>query len=158
MALVNSRSDSLSSFKFKRAELASAEPINPGYPGSEDTTHTPWRPSLSWNLSKSSLFRSSSSLQRGHIAVSRRTVPLLRKEEPKVCMVPVRTQGPCDIRFRRFIDFASATSEDLDLLTAACDPATFGRGNEDVYDESYRKAVKMDASNFSSSSTSQVLA
>ena len=41
------------------------------------------------------------------------------------------------------------TPEDLDLLTAACDPATFGRGNEDVYDESYRKAVKMDASNFS---------
>ena len=36
----------------------------------------------------------------------------------------------------------------MDLLTAACDPATFGRGNEDVYDESYRKAVKMDASNF----------
>ncbi|KAF9648975.1 hypothetical protein BDM02DRAFT_3167372 [Thelephora ganbajun] len=49
----------------------------------------------------------------------------------------------------RFIDFASATPADLDLLTAACDPATFGRGNEDVYDESYRKAVKMDASNFS---------
>ena len=41
------------------------------------------------------------------------------------------------------------TPEDLDLLTAACDPATFGRGREDVYDESYRKAVKMDASNFS---------
>jgi len=41
------------------------------------------------------------------------------------------------------------TTRDLDLLTAACDPATFGRGNEDVYDESYRKAVKMDASNFS---------
>jgi len=40
------------------------------------------------------------------------------------------------------------TSEDLDLLTAACTPATFGRGNEDVYDESYRKAVKMDASDF----------
>ena len=43
----------------------------------------------------------------------------------------------------------SATSKDLDLLAAACDPATFGRGNEDVHDESYRKAVKMDASNFS---------
>ncbi|KAF9648980.1 hypothetical protein BDM02DRAFT_3269016 [Thelephora ganbajun] len=49
----------------------------------------------------------------------------------------------------RFIDFASATPVDLDLLTAACDTATFGRGNDDVYDESYRKAVKMDASNFS---------
>lgn len=49
----------------------------------------------------------------------------------------------------RFIDFASVSPEDLDLLAAACDPATFGRGKEDVYDESYRKAVKMDASNFS---------
>ena len=51
--------------------------------------------------------------------------------------------------FRRFIDFSSPTPEDLDLLTAACEPATFGRGKEDVYDESYRKAVKMDASDFS---------
>jgi hypothetical protein len=55
----------------------------------------------------------------------------------------------CSRRLLRFIDFASTTTEDLDLLTAACDPATFGRGKEDVYDESYRKAVKMDASKFS---------
>ena len=40
------------------------------------------------------------------------------------------------------------TSEDLDLLTAACAPATFRRGNEDVYDESYCKAFKMGASDF----------
>ena len=60
------------------------------------------------------------------------------------------TQGPPSLTpIRRFINFASATPEDLDLLVAACDPATFGRGNEDVHDESYRKAVKMDASNFS---------
>ena len=51
-------------------------------------------------------------------------------------------------RLPRFINFASATSKDLGLLTAACDPATFGRGKEDVYDESYRKAVKMDAADF----------
>lgn len=25
-----------------------------------------------------------------------------------------------------------------------CDPATFGRNQEDVYDETYRKAVKLD--------------
>ena len=48
----------------------------------------------------------------------------------------------------RFIDFASATSEELDQLTAACEPATFGHGKEDVYDEKYRKAGKIDASNF----------
>ena len=47
------------------------------------------------------------------------------------------------------MNFASATSRDLDLLTAACDPATLGRGNKGVCDESYRKAVEMDASNFS---------
>jgi hypothetical protein len=57
-------------------------------------------------------------------------------------------QAPSVISFPRFIDFASATSEDLDLLTATCVPATFGRGNEDVYDESYRKALKMDGSDF----------
>lgn len=34
-------------------------------------------------------------------------------------------------------------------LAAACELATFGRGKEDVYDETYRKAGKMDASNFS---------
>ena len=38
--------------------------------------------------------------------------------------------------------------DEIEQLSAACDPATFGRGGEDVYDESYRKAVKMDASNF----------
>lgn len=32
---------------------------------------------------------------------------------------------------------------------AACDLATFGRGKGDVYAESHRKPVKMDASNFS---------
>jgi hypothetical protein len=28
-------------------------------------------------------------------------------------------------------------------------PATFGRGNQDVYDETYRKALKLEPSNFS---------
>ncbi|KAK3328729.1 hypothetical protein B0H66DRAFT_532 [Apodospora peruviana] len=34
-------------------------------------------------------------------------------------------------------------------LLSACEPATFGRGNEDVLDESYRKAGKLDAERFS---------
>ena len=55
----------------------------------------------------------------------------------------------CELTLIRFIDFVSATSEELDQLTAACEPATFGRGNEDAHDETYRKAGKMDASNFS---------
>ena len=49
----------------------------------------------------------------------------------------------------RFIDFTSATPEELNQLAAACQPATFGHGTEDVYDETYRKAGKMDAQNFS---------
>ena len=34
------------------------------------------------------------------------------------------------------------------LLAKACDPATFGRNKDDVYDESYRKAKKLDAGSF----------
>ena len=48
----------------------------------------------------------------------------------------------------RFINFASSTPKQLDQLAAACDRATFGRGNQDVYDESYRKALKMDTTGF----------
>ena len=51
-------------------------------------------------------------------------------------------------RTRRFINFASHTPERLDQLAAACSPATFGRGDRDVYDETYRKALKMDAADF----------
>ena len=66
-----------------------------------------------------------------------------------MCVAPVPRRAPRErCSFLRFIDFASATSEDLDPLLAACDPATFGRGKEDIYDESYRKAFKMDASDF----------
>lgn len=36
----------------------------------------------------------------------------------------------------------------LDGLVAACAPATFGLGGEDVLDETYRKAGKLDRSQF----------
>ncbi|KAK1223656.1 hypothetical protein PQX77_013478 [Marasmius sp. AFHP31] len=49
-----------------------------------------------------------------------------------------------------FLNLSTATSEQLDVLTAACDPATFGRANEDVLDESYRKAGKMNSEKFAS--------
>ena len=57
---------------------------------------------------------------------------------------------PCGVTYRthRFINFASSTSEQLDQLAAACSPATFGLEGQDVYDESYRKALKMDAADF----------
>lgn len=38
----------------------------------------------------------------------------------------------------------------LAKLVEDCEPATFGRGVEDVYDETYRKAIKMDPRSFSS--------
>ncbi|TFY64815.1 hypothetical protein EVG20_g5823 [Dentipellis fragilis] len=49
------------------------------------------------------------------------------------------------------IDLAHASEEDLQILTNACDRATFGLNKEDVLDESYRKAGKLDSSSFSTS-------
>ncbi|TDL25167.1 hypothetical protein BD410DRAFT_837405 [Rickenella mellea] len=45
--------------------------------------------------------------------------------------------------------FPSATEEQLSELANACHPAKFGTGDVDVLDETYRKAGKMDVSNFS---------
>ena len=39
--------------------------------------------------------------------------------------------------------------EALERLADACDPATFGINDQDVYDESYRKAGKLSAGEFS---------
>ncbi|KIM42955.1 hypothetical protein M413DRAFT_69792 [Hebeloma cylindrosporum] len=46
------------------------------------------------------------------------------------------------------IDVISSTEPQLAALAAACQPASFGLAKEDVVDESYRKAGKMDASEF----------
>ena len=46
------------------------------------------------------------------------------------------------------LDFTNATEEDLAHLAQSCDPATFGLNHEDVLDESYRKAGKLDANRF----------
>ena len=48
----------------------------------------------------------------------------------------------------RFINFASATPQEIDQLAVVCNLTTFNRGN-DVYDKSDRKAGSMDPSNFS---------
>lgn len=42
------------------------------------------------------------------------------------------------------------TESNIFRLLEECEPATFGRGREDVFDESYRKARKMDPSHFCS--------
>ncbi|KAJ4182069.1 hypothetical protein NW767_013962 [Fusarium falciforme] len=41
-----------------------------------------------------------------------------------------------------------SSADNLDRLLADMEPASFGRGGEHVYDESYRKASKMDPSRF----------
>ncbi|KAF8463742.1 hypothetical protein DFH94DRAFT_796348 [Russula ochroleuca] len=49
----------------------------------------------------------------------------------------------------RHINLADATPDELEKLTRACEPASFGRKQETVKDENYRKAVKMDSEYFS---------
>jgi len=46
------------------------------------------------------------------------------------------------------IDIINATEPQLAALAAACQPASFGLAKKDVVDESYRKALKMDSSEF----------
>ena len=40
------------------------------------------------------------------------------------------------------------SSESLESLVNACDPATFGKNKEDIYDELYRKAKKLSPGSF----------
>ncbi|KAJ7141762.1 hypothetical protein C8R43DRAFT_954723 [Mycena crocata] len=48
----------------------------------------------------------------------------------------------------RRIDLGNASPEDLKLLADTCQQATFGVAQEDILDESYRKAGKMDLDHF----------
>ncbi|KAK4506478.1 hypothetical protein PRZ48_000210 [Zasmidium cellare] len=62
---------------------------------------------------------------------------------------------PVDIRFGEngkglvlTLPLNNASSKELGALVKACQPATFGRGNEEVHDEDYRKAGKLDRTAF----------
>ena len=46
-------------------------------------------------------------------------------------------------------DHDNTSSQEFDSLLHHCDPATYGVGGRDVLDEEYRKATKLDASDFS---------
>ncbi|KAI0250472.1 hypothetical protein BJV78DRAFT_1108457, partial [Lactifluus subvellereus] len=46
------------------------------------------------------------------------------------------------------VNFVDATPDELEQLAQACEPATFGHNKEDVMDETYRKAGKMDTNYF----------
>lgn len=50
---------------------------------------------------------------------------------------------------RSCLDFSMATDGDLEALTRACDPATLGKNDKDVLDETYRKAGKLDEAHYS---------
>ncbi|RPD54611.1 hypothetical protein L226DRAFT_514965 [Lentinus tigrinus ALCF2SS1-7] len=54
-----------------------------------------------------------------------------------------------DTLLRRYINLSTSSIESLDALESACEAATFGRNQETVLDESYRKAGKMDTDKFS---------
>lgn len=49
----------------------------------------------------------------------------------------------------RHFQLDSVTKSDVEALLDACQPATFGRGSENVLDEKYRKAWKLDSGAFS---------
>ncbi|KAG7097990.1 hypothetical protein E1B28_005298 [Marasmius oreades] len=51
----------------------------------------------------------------------------------------------------------AAAVDDLNKLSMSCDRATFGRAKEELLDESYRKAGKMDVERFSSKLDSNVI-
>jgi hypothetical protein len=51
--------------------------------------------------------------------------------------------------YHRYVNFADITPHELEQLTQACQPATFGVNKEEVMDETYRKAGKMDTDCFS---------
>ncbi|KAH8810964.1 hypothetical protein F5884DRAFT_749366 [Xylogone sp. PMI_703] len=57
------------------------------------------------------------------------------------------SQAPCT---KVTLPLAPGTEADIERLVQHSEPATFGRGSKDVYDESYRKALKMDTTKFSS--------
>ncbi|KAF9523158.1 hypothetical protein CPB83DRAFT_863407 [Crepidotus variabilis] len=63
------------------------------------------------------------------------------------------TKDTCTIFFRsgaesNFVDFTNPEAHKLSALSNACQPATFGLGSQDVLDDTYRKAGKMDTSDF----------
>ncbi|KAG5637325.1 hypothetical protein H0H81_004971 [Sphagnurus paluster] len=75
-------------------------------------------------------------------------------QKPPFCTGTIPLAGDTGLFFYKqenkadWLDLARASDAQLQALADACDLATFGLGQRDVLDESYRKAGKMDASNF----------
>ncbi|KAL6362611.1 hypothetical protein LRP88_03902 [Fusarium phalaenopsidis] len=70
--------------------------------------------------------------------------PVTLRWDPRDSMTPA---AHCKLSF----PIEESTADNLDRLLADMEPASFGRGGEHVYDESYRKASKMEPSRFTTS-------
>ncbi|KAF7798311.1 hypothetical protein EIP86_009532 [Pleurotus ostreatoroseus] len=70
------------------------------------------------------------------------TIPVTKNE-----LVVYYSKGEDENAHR--INLGTASADSLEHLAQTCDAATFGRDDEDVLDESYRKARKLDIPNFS---------
>ena len=62
--------------------------------------------------------------------------------------IDLRRTQLTDIGLRR-INFLSAPAEAVEDLANVCTPATFGRDQVAIFDESYRRAGKLDVGRFS---------
>ncbi|KAJ7775722.1 hypothetical protein DFH07DRAFT_732164 [Mycena maculata] len=79
----------------------------------------------------------------------------IRKSRPMcsgTCEIPpdqnVLVYGFQEDGTAKWVDLLKATPEQLDVVSAACQRATFGRNKEDVFDETYRKAGQMSTNDF----------
>ncbi|KAJ3501293.1 hypothetical protein NMY22_g18978 [Coprinellus aureogranulatus] len=72
------------------------------------------------------------------------TIPL----DPKFGTLFYKTEQSSEAKYINFAK-GSLKDEDIQMLAKASEKATFGRNKEDVLDETYRKAWKMDTTQFS---------
>lgn len=76
-------------------------------------------------------------------------------DKPPYCCGTLSVRGSQLILFygkevlnARRLDFSDVTDDQLEHLSATCEPAAFGLNRENVIDERYRKAGKLDATHF----------
>ncbi|GLB45317.1 putative 2OG-Fe(II) oxygenase superfamily protein [Lyophyllum shimeji] len=90
--------------------------------------------------------------QRNFPSLNTTTAAITQK--PPFCTGTVSiAQSDADLFYKQgksasWLNLSTATEDDLQALANACQPATFGMNEEDVLDESYRKAGKMDLHDF----------
>ncbi len=77
------------------------------------------------------------------LQVQRRVFAVITCEHTSHC------RPPLTLAYSSHIELGSAKEADIEALIDACMPATFSRGSENVLDERYQKALKLDAGNFS---------